>query len=145
MPHSKDSSPPLYLLEERPCAGSTRYQRDPATNELHIPPSNCRSAWASGTFVPPCSAIPQSKRVPQPPWRVGTWYPWSPWNCYTGWCWLFLASVPRIVSPWHNTRNACVTPEVANGFTASGEWSMQHFTRSILGIVFSTGNEKWTN
>jgi len=60
-------------------------------------------------------------------------------------CSLFLVSLPRIVSPWHNTRNACVILEVANGFTASGRWSMQHSTRSIPGIVFSTGNEKWTN
>jgi len=60
-------------------------------------------------------------------------------------CGLFLASLPRIVSPWHNIRNACVTPEVANGFTVSGRWSMQYFTRSIPRIVFSTGNEKWIN
>jgi len=60
-------------------------------------------------------------------------------------CWLFLGSLPRNVSPWHNTRNACVTPEVANDFTISGRWSMQHFTRSIPGIVFSTGNKKWIN
>jgi len=35
-----------------------------------------------------------------------------------------LSITPRIVSPWHSTRNACVTLEVANGFTASGWWSI---------------------
>jgi len=53
-------------VEDPPGADSTRYQPGSATDELHIPPLDRQSAKASGTFVPPYSAIPPPEGILQP-------------------------------------------------------------------------------